>query len=657
MRRKRKNQLLTSIFLFLLLVVGIGYAYLTSNLSITGATKVTGNTWNIHFENIQVKTGSVTATSGPTIVSNQTSIEYSIFLSRPGDYFEFTADIVNSGSLPGIVTLTSLTGLDSTYTNIVDYSVTYDYGLPVSVNDIINAGATKKIKVRTYYKEDITKSDLPSSNINLNLVYTIQYLQSDNNEDTATDLIQNLSTTNSSCFTKYSGQVTEEVGQTVTANNIYFNNCSNNRNIIFGGFCWQMIRTTETGGIKMIYNGEPVDGKCQSTRGSHKGINGETGDEKYLGDSVLYGNNFTYDTTNNTFTLLDTFTSTWSDSTYENLIGSYTCYSNSNTCTTIYNIDGYKSNIVGYVTGYTIGDTSYSIVGTSPYNAQYTSAAMVGYMFNKVYHFQRTDLSNTAIKYGNSFTYNSNTNTYTLSGTTQTISNWLTGYNTINNTHYTCWNTSGSCNTISYIYYTTDEFAVHLDMTNGNGISDVLTEMLHTENVNHYNSTVKGYIDAWFAKNLSSYSASLEDVVYCNDRTILDLGAMNPNGGDTYGYFWMTFRDYNQTNSLVCQNLTDQFAVGNNKAKLTYPVALITTEELANINNPSLLAVGSWYHNLTPNYYASAASFDYVVAEDGTISYVPTSSTGGVRPAVSLASHATIVGGTGTETDPWIVGE
>ena len=42
-------------------------------------------------------------------------------------------------------------------------------------------------------------------------------------------------------------------------------------NVIFAGHCWQMIRTTDTGGVKMIYNGEAVDNQCLSTRGTHVG--------------------------------------------------------------------------------------------------------------------------------------------------------------------------------------------------------------------------------------------------------------------------------------------------------------------------------------------------------------------------------------------------
>ena len=38
-----------------------------------------------------------------------------------------------------------------------------------------------------------------------------------------------------------------------------------NNNIIFNNMCWKIIRTTETGGIKLIYNGLPTAGKCDNT--------------------------------------------------------------------------------------------------------------------------------------------------------------------------------------------------------------------------------------------------------------------------------------------------------------------------------------------------------------------------------------------------------
>ena len=40
-----------------------------------------------------------------------------------------------------------------------------------------------------------------------------------------------------------------------------------NNNIIFNDMCWKIIRTTETGGVKILYNGTPANGKCETQTG------------------------------------------------------------------------------------------------------------------------------------------------------------------------------------------------------------------------------------------------------------------------------------------------------------------------------------------------------------------------------------------------------
>ncbi len=43
----------------------------------------------------------------------------------------------------------------------------------------------------------------------------------------------------------------------------YYRGEVDDNNVIFGGYCWKMVRTTDTGGVKIIYNGEPnEDGTC-----------------------------------------------------------------------------------------------------------------------------------------------------------------------------------------------------------------------------------------------------------------------------------------------------------------------------------------------------------------------------------------------------------
>ena len=54
-----------------------------------------------------------------------------------------------------------------------------------------------------------------------------------------------------------------------------------NNNIIFNNMCWKIIRTTETGGIKIIYNGTPIDGKCETQTGEATQIGSSSFNESY----------------------------------------------------------------------------------------------------------------------------------------------------------------------------------------------------------------------------------------------------------------------------------------------------------------------------------------------------------------------------------------
>ena len=65
-----------------------------------------------------------------------------------------------------------------------------------------------------------------------------------------------------------------------------------NNNIIFNNICWNIIRTTVTGGVKIIYNGTPTDGICEiqtgtSTQIGTSAFNENYNDNAYLG--YMYG--------------------------------------------------------------------------------------------------------------------------------------------------------------------------------------------------------------------------------------------------------------------------------------------------------------------------------------------------------------------------------
>ena len=59
MKSDRKR---TILFIIILLVMsmGIGYAFLTTTLTIDGVSDIDSSSWDVHFENVQVQSGSVT---------------------------------------------------------------------------------------------------------------------------------------------------------------------------------------------------------------------------------------------------------------------------------------------------------------------------------------------------------------------------------------------------------------------------------------------------------------------------------------------------------------------------------------------------------------------------------------------------------------------
>ena len=84
----------------MLLGISISYSLLISKLDICGSGKISKNSWNIYFENINIKEGSV---NGNIDSITETGLKFDILLNKPGDYFVFSVDVVNGGSFDAMV--------------------------------------------------------------------------------------------------------------------------------------------------------------------------------------------------------------------------------------------------------------------------------------------------------------------------------------------------------------------------------------------------------------------------------------------------------------------------------------------------------------------------------------------------------------------------
>ncbi|MDO4996056.1 MAG: InlB B-repeat-containing protein [Bacilli bacterium] len=174
----RKNKKL--LIVFLLVLISIGFAYLTSTLEINGITGIGRNTWNIYFDNVVNLSGANLATTAPTTSGTNTkSISYSVNLNKPGDAYRFNVDIVNGGTLDAMITVLTNTTLTAEQAKYVEYSVTYADETPLVTKNKLSKNSSDKLLVSVIYKDNITEDDMLEEDINIDIDLSIKYEQAD----------------------------------------------------------------------------------------------------------------------------------------------------------------------------------------------------------------------------------------------------------------------------------------------------------------------------------------------------------------------------------------------------------------------------------------------------------------------------------------------
>lgn len=181
--RHRRNDNKYIILLLVLFTVSIGYAALSTTLKINGTTFLTKNTWNVKWNNIANQKG-ITPKTEPTIGEDEnhntdTLVTFGLDLTTPGDYFEFTVDAVNTGTIDAKVNTINKNGIPDAYKDVIDYKVTYENLAPIKVGDRLDSNTKTTYKVSVKYRDDINKNQIIGENIDLNLTLSISYDQAD----------------------------------------------------------------------------------------------------------------------------------------------------------------------------------------------------------------------------------------------------------------------------------------------------------------------------------------------------------------------------------------------------------------------------------------------------------------------------------------------
>ena len=403
----------------------------------------------------------------------------------------------------------------------------------------------------------------------------------------------------------------------------YFRGDVKNNNVLFANMCWKAVRTTSTGGTKLIYAGIPFNTVTNAT------YNGST--DSGVDPTKL---KCTQDA-NNTPITGDNAT-----------IGKSAFNTNENSPT--------------YV-GYMYGDDSY----TATENYGDPPAGTI---------------------YANDFSWDGSNYTLidTVAAPTDGQRATRPGatkpfYQEIaEKYHYTCGNTATTCVEVRYMHLTSETVGNRfLTLKNGKNIEQAKLDMYQNTN----SSTIKTFIDNWYNGNstnglhayekLKDYANKLEDTTYCSDRTFA-TGPMKSKDDGLNAYFSTSNYSFhsaygrnhkNQTinnnavkPSLSCINDNDRLI----EAKLGNKLGLLTADE-------AILAGSSWYASSSLNigvdaWLSSPGCWNYGGANAFTVSpggrlgdiFVNWSNPG-VRASISLSSSSLVVSGDGTIEKPWVV--
>ena len=183
-------------------------------------------------------------------------------------------------------------------------------------------------------------------------------------------------------------------------------------------------------------------------------------------------------------------------------------------------------------------------------------------------------------------------------------------------------------------------------------------------------STILTNLETWYTNNLTSYTDKLADTIWCNDKSTISGGlGYGTNATDYAAYNRLAFT---KQPTLKCPNDNNggklsKFTVddtANGNGNLTYKIGLLTADEIAfsgsiayTSNRSTYLQENTgttWWWSLPPYLFNGDYAFVWSVGS-GSLNLNYVNLYYGLRPAISLISSTTILGGIGTSEDPYVV--
>ena len=314
--------------------------------------------------------------------------------------------------------------------------------------------------------------------------------------------------------------------------------------------------------------------------------------------------------------------------------------------------------------GKTTSDTGESTaIGKSAFNEKYWDHTYVGYKYNEKFSLYETNetrmyswFTNTQkYNFGTGYTFDEATRKFTLTGTIKQLT-WKDNHNEIvSGKLYSCLNTS--CNVVYKITgYSNDTTMIVQPISYS---SDSYEDAIK----NNTSSTIKNKIDDWYKNNLIDYASYLANEEFCSDRSLNYGSGYLMTVTTTYGAYGRLVEK--QSPNLKCIQDTDKFNVLNINAKLDYPIALITADEVAMAGGVFNLANSNYYlyngqnfWTLSPATFEASCSYGlvwFVLPNGGVTRWNNVANVFATRPVINLKADVQIIKGDGTALNPYYV--
>ena len=185
-------------------------------------------------------------------------------------------------------------------------------------------------------------------------------------------------------------------------------------------------------------------------------------------------------------------------------------------------------------------------------------------------------------------------------------------------------------------------------------------------------STMKTYLDEWYSENLLQFSNKIDgNAGFCGDRTTYSGSGI---GNVETIYSGSNRLSINKNPTFDCKDLNDLYTVNgseNGNGALTYPIGLITADELSYVGGIEETDRSIYYYLRTNNRYwtMTPQSYSYLGYSYTSVFLVDTyggfrggmnvdivGNEWGVRPVINLKANTNfVIDGTGTSTNPYVV--